>query len=232
MHIPPDPLGPPARRRGLPLALLAALLWASGCPDENPPEGTCAPEVDLDGDGVCLSEDCDDGSASVGGPTSWYVDQDGDGFGAGDGTLACDAPSGTVDLPGDCDDADGAIHPGAHEACDGHDEDCDGAIDEGGACGPTATPTEEGGQVSPSPHGPTPEPTDPRTPGGGATPTATPIPPTGPAPTPTLGPPATPAPTAPPGPTPTAAPTPPITPSPLPGPARWGSAVLGQARFR
>jgi hypothetical protein len=30
----------------------------------------------------------------------------------------------------DCDDADPAVHPGAADRCDGHDDDCDGAADE------------------------------------------------------------------------------------------------------
>jgi hypothetical protein len=42
-------------------------------------------------------------------------DGDGDGFGPGQ----------------DCDDADPAVHPGAEEACDGIDADCDGAGDDG-----------------------------------------------------------------------------------------------------
>ncbi len=42
------------------------------------------------------------------------VDGDGDGFGPGQ----------------DCDDADGEIHPGAEEACDGVDGDCDGRGDD------------------------------------------------------------------------------------------------------
>lgn len=39
---------------------------------------------------------------------------------------------GTPDGP-DCDDADPAVNPGATEQCNGHDDDCDGSIDEG--CG-------------------------------------------------------------------------------------------------
>ncbi|MCA9573540.1 MAG: putative metal-binding motif-containing protein, partial [Myxococcales bacterium] len=41
------------------------------------------------------------------------TDADGDGF-------ACD----------DCDDADPTVRPGAVEACNGQDDDCDGAVDE------------------------------------------------------------------------------------------------------
>ncbi len=44
-----------------------------------------------------------------------YVDADGDGF----------TPS-----EGDCDETDAAVHPGASEACNGVDDDCDGEVDE------------------------------------------------------------------------------------------------------
>jgi len=43
---------------------------------------------------------------------------------------SCSAPSD------DCQDGDGAVHPGHAEDCDGKDNDCDGQIDEGCACNP------------------------------------------------------------------------------------------------
>jgi hypothetical protein len=46
-------------------------------------------------------------------------DVDGDGFGR---------------CATDCDDADARVHPGAEETCDGRDDDCDGAVDEGTSC--------------------------------------------------------------------------------------------------
>jgi hypothetical protein len=51
----------------------------------------------------------DDSDAPVG------MDADGDGYGADQG---------------DCNDADGAVHPGALDVCDGLDNDCDGEVDE------------------------------------------------------------------------------------------------------
>lgn len=82
---------------------------------------------DLDGDGVSAAEDCDDGDPSLGGPTAWHADGDGDGYGAAGSQVACGAPSGTVADGSDCDDADAATHPGAPERCDDQDADCDGA---------------------------------------------------------------------------------------------------------
>jgi hypothetical protein len=66
----------------------------------------------------------------------WYRDADGDGFGDVDTTVRACAPppgfvaGGTMAAHFDCDDTNAAIHPGAEEACDGADNDCDGEVDE------------------------------------------------------------------------------------------------------
>ena len=79
--------------------------------------------------------DCDDGDACTDDYCSNMVsrcvrttrDVDGDGW--GDATCP---ESGGVPAT-DCNDRSGGVHPGAIEACDGTDQDCDGMIDEG--CG-------------------------------------------------------------------------------------------------
>ncbi len=65
----------------------------------------------------------------------FYADVDGDGYGdASAATEVCAGDGSTVSDAGDCDDADDTVHPGAAEACDGLDNDCDGAVDDGGVC--------------------------------------------------------------------------------------------------
>ncbi|MFY8182527.1 MAG: carbohydrate binding domain-containing protein [Flavobacterium sp.] len=65
-------------------------------------------------------------------PVNWYIDADGDGYGA-DSTVvtSCTSPGATyVLLGGDCNDANAAINPGAVDVCyDGIDNDCNGIID-------------------------------------------------------------------------------------------------------
>ena len=65
---------------------------------------------------------------SCDGSTSWYRDEDGDGFGDPSASQqACEAPSGFVEDATDCDDTDAEVHPGATELIgDGRDGDCDG----------------------------------------------------------------------------------------------------------
>ena len=88
-----------------------------------------------DGAEVCdgLDNDCD-GTADVGAsdaPT-WYADADGDGYGdAAVTAVACEAPAGHVADATDCDDDAPSAHPGGVEVCDGLDDDCDGAVDDG-----------------------------------------------------------------------------------------------------
>ena len=65
--------------------------------------------------------------------TTYYRDFDGDGFGAvSSGTTRnCAPPAGYAVTPGDCNDSDDRIFPGAHERCNEQDDNCDGQIDEG-----------------------------------------------------------------------------------------------------
>ena len=80
-----------------------------------------------------LDNDCDgdiDGADAID-PSTYYADADNDGFGDASAPLtACEAPSGAVSDNSDCDDGDGLTYPGAPEACDNADNDCDTDTDE------------------------------------------------------------------------------------------------------
>ncbi len=90
-----------------------------------------APEVcdgaDNDCDGLT---DLDDPDNDPAGTIARYADADGDGWGSGDPVAYCEAPEGSAEIGGDCDDSDPDTHPAAPEYCDGADDDCDGAIDD------------------------------------------------------------------------------------------------------
>ncbi|HNM24075.1 MAG TPA: MopE-related protein, partial [Saprospiraceae bacterium] len=78
-----------------------------------------------------LDDDCD-GEIDENVQTTFYADADGDGYGnAAVSTQACTAPAGYVTDNTDCNDANGAIHPGAAEVCNNLDDNCDGQVDEG-----------------------------------------------------------------------------------------------------
>ncbi|RYZ47650.1 MAG: hypothetical protein EOP49_20770, partial [Sphingobacteriales bacterium] len=63
----------------------------------------------------------------------YYADFDGDGYGnTNESLISCTgAPAGYVITDGDCADSNAAIHPNHAEICNGIDDDCDNAIDEG-----------------------------------------------------------------------------------------------------
>ncbi len=64
---------------------------------------------------------------------NYYVDGDGDGYGAAGSmaTASCAPITGRVTNNTDCNDANAAIHPGATEVCNGLDDNCNGMTDEG-----------------------------------------------------------------------------------------------------
>lgn len=96
------------------------------CDDKNSATHPGTQEV-CDG----FDDDCDGGANDVV-PTTWYVDYDGDGHGSTRYTsVECQAPLGYVESDDDCDDTDAGVNPGTAEACDGLDQDCDGAADDG-----------------------------------------------------------------------------------------------------
>jgi hypothetical protein len=88
------------------------------------------PSIHPDAEEVCdgVDNDCVDG-VDVGATdaTDYFVDEDGDGYGAGAATESCEPLAGQVTNGDDCDDDHAEAHPGADEVCgDDVDEDCDG----------------------------------------------------------------------------------------------------------
>lgn len=62
---------------------------------------------------------------------SWFVDQDGDQYGASNSVfIASFQPPGFMPIGGDCNDSNPAVNPGATEICNGIDDDCDTLVDE------------------------------------------------------------------------------------------------------
>lgn len=60
-----------------------------------------------------------------------FEDRDHDGYGTGQGYTGCEVEPDTSGKGGDCRDNDENVYPGATEACNGIDDDCDTVIDEG-----------------------------------------------------------------------------------------------------
>ncbi len=100
---------------------------------------------------ISTAGDCDDGRASVNpdatevcngrddncddrvdeNPPEWALDDDGDGYGDPDVTVAvCDRPSADyVRDQTDCDDSRDSVFPGGEELCNDRDDNCDGLTD-------------------------------------------------------------------------------------------------------
>jgi len=89
-----------------------------GCPAGD--REYCGNGIDDDCDG-----EVDELDNSYAGDVPFYADADGDGYASTEATgttCAADPPA----QGSDCDDADPAVNPGAAEACDGIDNNCDG----------------------------------------------------------------------------------------------------------
>ncbi|MBM4398314.1 MAG: thrombospondin type 3 repeat-containing protein, partial [Deltaproteobacteria bacterium] len=104
------------------------------CDDDAASSNPAAPEkcntVDDDCDGATDEQ-------AAAGCREHYMDGDGDGYGALAASKCLCAPAApfTSTNPTDCNDADAAVSPGATEACNGVDDDCDAQADEPGAAG-------------------------------------------------------------------------------------------------
>jgi len=98
------------------------------CDDAASDVNPAATEVCDGVDNNCDGETDEDAASDA---STWYDDDDGDGFGdPGATSVACEAPSGTVGNGDDCHDGAAAVNPDATEVCDLVDNDCDDEIDE------------------------------------------------------------------------------------------------------
>ena len=105
---------------------------ATDCDDTDSDVHPTAAEVcngdDDDCDGYI---DDDDPSVDTSTGSTFYDDNDGDGYGDATATTqACDAPSDTVSDATDCDDSNALVSPAGSEICNGTDDDCDGLTDD------------------------------------------------------------------------------------------------------
>jgi hypothetical protein len=104
---------------------------SSDCDDSN---ARISPAATESCNGV--DDDCDGSvdEAGASGESSWYRDADADGYGSSSATSSCSQPSGYVANSSDCNDSNASINPAAADICDNIDNNCDGAVDNGGYC--------------------------------------------------------------------------------------------------
>ncbi len=156
--------GAPERCDGLDNDCSSSSAVDNGCDDDN--DGYCDFSLAFATGATCLEGDCDDGDASIspGDPEvcdgsnadedcdglvdeldyTFYVDLDGDGYGAlssgsvlvlqGTCTAPPSTPVGRSLSSADCDDLHSSVYPGAPEVCDGMDNDCNSASLTDGGC--------------------------------------------------------------------------------------------------
>ena len=112
--------------------------FGEDCDDRNPATGPGSSEI-CDGRDNDCDMDVDEGATSA----VFYRDEDMDGYGSTTaGTIVgCSVMAGYVAVGGDCDDMDIARRPGASETCDGEDDDCNGAVDDGVVLAPLPNAT-------------------------------------------------------------------------------------------
>jgi hypothetical protein len=101
------------------------------CDDGNKLTNPTASEICDSQDNNCNGQ-VDEGEPK--GCTLWFVDVDGDGWAPKGGVSACKcAPEKpyTAQSVGDCNDNNAKINPAENELCDGKDNNCNSAVDEG-----------------------------------------------------------------------------------------------------
>ena len=114
------------------------LAWCGGISGYTTSPGDCNdgdPTINPDADEVCDGDDNDcDGEIdehAIEGLIEYFADLDGDGHGAGVAWTGCTVPDGFSPSSDDCDDFDPGRFPSNPEVCNGIDDDCDDAADEG-----------------------------------------------------------------------------------------------------